>query len=82
MMSLNKGWPAISVNAVLDTVLWCLISHLWTSDMGKVLENGVVTILHHREIVEMENLKVKEVSRNAVAGSFGVAQPVVLEVNK
>ena len=49
--------------------------------METVLENGVVTILHHREIVEVECLEVREVSRNAVAGCFGVTQPAVLEVN-
>ena len=80
--SLSKGWPAISDDAVLDTVLWCLISHLCSSEMGKVLENGIVTILRHREIVKVECLEVREVSRNAAAGCFGVAQLAVLEVNE
>ena len=31
-----KGWPAISDDGVLDTMLWCLISHLRSSEMGKV----------------------------------------------
>ena len=50
--------------------------------MGKVSENGVVTILHHQEKVEVECLEVREVSRNAAAGCFGVTQPAVLEVNE
>ena len=80
--SLSKGWPAISDDAVLDTVLWCLISHLWSSEMRKVLENGVVMILCQREIVDVECLEVRKVSRNAVAGCFGVAQLAVLKVNE
>ena len=50
--------------------------------MGKVLENGVVKILRHREIVEVECLEVREVSRNVAAGCFRVAQPAMLEVNE
>ena len=80
--SLSKGWPAISDDVVLDTVLWCLIRHLWNSEMGKVLEISIVKILRHREIVEVECLKVREVSRNVAAGCFRVAQPAVLEVSE
>ena len=76
------GLPAISDDAVLDAVLWWVISHLWSNEMWKVLENGVVMILHHREIVVVEYLEVREVSRNAVAVCFGVTQPAVLEVNE
>ena len=50
--------------------------------MGKVLENDVVMILRHREIFELKCLEVREVSRNAVAGCFRVAQLAVLEVNE
>ena len=52
------------------------------NEIGKILENGVVTILCHREIIEVECLEVREVSKNAAAGCFEVAQPAVLEVNK
>ena len=50
--------------------------------MGKVWENSIVTILLHREIVEVECLEVREVSRNAAAGCFGDTQPAALEVNE
>ena len=49
--------------------------------MSKILEDGVVMILRHREIVE-ECLEVREMSKNAAAGCFGVTQPVVLEANE
>ena len=43
-MSLSEDWPAISNDSVLDTILWCLISHLWSSMLGNILENGIVII--------------------------------------
>ena len=80
--NLCEGWSASSYNAVLDTMYWCLLSHLRSSELGEVSENGVMLIVCHRKIVEVECFQVRKVSRNASAGCFWVIQSVVLEVNE